>query len=251
MNLDELLEGCPNALIADALIITNNKVNSPLYNNIVCSISGGSDSDVMLDLCHRVDPDGKVKYVFFNTGLEYKATLEHLDFLQKKYNITIDRRKAIKPIPTSCKQYGVPFISKYISEMIYRLQRHNFKWEDKPYEELIKKYPKCKSALQWWCNCKTPTKDGKPGTLNISSCKYLKEFMITHPPTFKISQKCCTYAKKEVAKIYLREKKADLQMIGIRQAEGEYDPSDIKIALRLVKTTRQIIIDQFFGLQTT
>ena len=35
-----------------------------------------------------------------------------------------------------------------------RLQRHNFQWEDEPFEVLYAKYPKCQSALQWWCNTK-------------------------------------------------------------------------------------------------
>ena len=35
----------------------------------VCSISGGSDSDIVLDLIHKVDEDGKVKYFWIDTGL--------------------------------------------------------------------------------------------------------------------------------------------------------------------------------------
>lgn len=41
----------------------------------VCSISGGSDSDIVLDLIHKVDEDGKVKYFWIDTGLEYTATM--------------------------------------------------------------------------------------------------------------------------------------------------------------------------------
>ena len=35
----------------------------------VCSISGCSDSDIFLDLIHKVDEDGKVKYFWIDTGL--------------------------------------------------------------------------------------------------------------------------------------------------------------------------------------
>lgn len=35
------------------------------YKNPVCSISGGSDSDVMLDLLERVRAGRKITYVFF------------------------------------------------------------------------------------------------------------------------------------------------------------------------------------------
>ena len=51
----------------------------------VCSISGGSDSDIVLDMIHKVDEDGKVKYFWIDTGLEYSATLYNLlgGFLQR------------------------------------------------------------------------------------------------------------------------------------------------------------------------
>ena len=52
-----------------------------------CSISGGSDSDVMLDIITKADEDHKVEYVFYNTGVEYQATKDHLKFLEQKYNI--------------------------------------------------------------------------------------------------------------------------------------------------------------------
>lgn len=77
----------------------------------VCSISGGSDSDIVLDLIHKVDEDGKVKYFWIDTGLEYSATKEHLDYLEQKYGITIERVKPDKPIPNCVKQYGIPFLS--------------------------------------------------------------------------------------------------------------------------------------------
>ena len=79
----------------------------------VCSISGGSDSDIVLDLIHKVDEDGRVKYFWIDTGLEYSATKEHLDYLEQKYGITIERVKPDKPIPNCVKQYGIPFLSKY------------------------------------------------------------------------------------------------------------------------------------------
>ena len=109
--LDELLNTCPrNQIIGDNLVRAWSKINSPKYQKIVCSISGGSDSDVMLDIVWRCDKDNKVDYVWFDTGLEYQATKEHLKYLEDKYNIKIKPYKAIKPIPLSCKQYGQPFI---------------------------------------------------------------------------------------------------------------------------------------------
>ena len=107
------------------------------HNNIVCSISGGSDSDVMLDLLERSNKglDKNITYVFFNTGLEYQATKDHLKELEKKYNIEIQVINAKTPIPITCKEYGQPFLSKQVSEFMMRLQKHNFQWEDKPFDE--------------------------------------------------------------------------------------------------------------------
>ena len=150
-SIEELLENCPkNQIIGDNLIRAWAIINKEKYERILCSISGGSDSDVMLDIVWRCDKDNKVDYVWFDTGLEYQATKEHLKYLEEKYDIEIIRCKAIKPIPLSCNQNGQPFISKHVSEMIQRLQRYNFSWEDKTFEELYNEYPKCKSALMWW-----------------------------------------------------------------------------------------------------
>ena len=88
--LDELLDTCPrNQIIGDNLVRAWSKINSPKYQKIVCSISGGSDSDVMLDIVWRCDKDNKVTYVWFDTGLEYQATKDHLKYLENKYNIEI------------------------------------------------------------------------------------------------------------------------------------------------------------------
>lgn len=191
--IEELIEACPkNQTILDNLIRTWAIINSPKYQNILCSISGGSDSDIMLDIVWRCDKDDKVDYVWFDTGLEYQATKNHLKYLEEKYNIKFIRKKAIKPIPTSCNEYGQPFISKNVSEFMSRLQKHGFQWEDKDFDYLMKKYPKCKSALSWWCN-----ENGDKSSFNISRNRYLKEFIIANPPQFKISNKCCTYSKKK------------------------------------------------------
>lgn len=214
-DMDELIQNCPLiANICDNLIKCWAKINSPLYDKIICTVSGGADSDVMLDIVWKCDLDDKVTYVWFDTGLEYQATKVHLEYLEKRYGIQIQRFKAIKSIPTSCREYGQPFMSKYASEMISRLQRHNFKWEDKPFDELYKEYPDCKVALQWWCNCNISNR------FDISRNKYLKEFMIANPPQFKISNKCCKYAKKDLVHKVIAENGYELEVNGVRKAEG-------------------------------
>lgn len=213
--LDELMKQSPTIAILDSFVITNNKLKNPNYENIVASISGGADSDLVLDILSKLDSDKKVQYIFFDTGLEYQATKDHLKYLEDKYGIEIKVEKAVKPIPTCCRTYGQPFLSKQVSEWIERLQKHNFKWEDKPFEELLKEYPKCKAALKWWCN-----KWGEKSKFNISYNKWLKEFMIANPPKDKFSNKCCHYAKKLVAQKYKEANDIHLSITGVRKSEG-------------------------------
>lgn len=187
-----------------------------LYPKIMTSISGGSDSDVMLDLIERIGyPLSEMHYVFFDTGLEFDATKRHLTYLEEKYGIHIDRRKAKIPVPIGIQKYGYPFLNKQVSVWIHRLQLHNFTWEDKPFEELYAQFPRCKAALRWWCNAW-----GENSRLNISRNKWLKEFMIAHPPDFPISDGCCNGAKKATAHQIEKEINPDLSMQGIRKAEG-------------------------------
>lgn len=182
--------------------------------NIVVSVSGGSDSDIITDFIHQCGYTNRVKFVFIDTGLEYQATKEHLNYLENRYKIQIDRIKAYRSIPLCCKEYGQPFISKVVSDNIERLQKHGFKWENKPFNELIKEYPNCKSALKWWTN--SHDRDN----LNISYKKFLKEFLIENPPDFKISAKCCEYAKKKTVKKYYKENNTDIVITGLRRSEG-------------------------------
>ncbi len=188
----------------------------------ICSVSGGADSDIMLDIVHSVDEAGNVKYYWLDTGFEYAATKEHLTELEQKYGIEILRVKAEKSIPACVKEYGVPFLSKYVSEQMMRLQKHNFQWEDEPLEVLLQKYPNCKIALQWWCVERYSDKDGvqKISRFSIYRNKWLKEFIISNPPDFPISNECCEYAKKRPAKRVIKDFGADLNITGIRKAEG-------------------------------
>lgn len=224
--LDDLSKNCPkNQVIGNNLIRAWAKINSNKYKKIMCSISGGSDSDVMLDICLKCDKNNKIDYVWFDTGLEYQATKDHLNYLKEKYDIDIKTYKALKPIPTCCREYGQPFLSKQVSEFIKRLQKHNFKWENETIETLLPKCCKwnkkkgcwvgCKSALEWWCGTK-----GENSHFNITQNKWLKEFIIQNPPSFRISNMCCKYAKKDVIHKLLSDFEYDLNIVGIRKAEG-------------------------------
>lgn len=214
VNMDKVIEAAPqNPLIQNTMMKMDMKLT--YYRNPVCSISGGSDSDIMMDIIERVRGNRPVTYVFFDTGIEYAATKRHLDDLETKYGIEIVRRKAVVPVPRGCREYGLPFLSKQVSEFIDRLQKHRFQWENEPFEALIERYPGCQSALRWWCNAKC-----EDSSYNINSLAYLKEFMIKNPPPIKISNKCCNGAKKSTSHLLDVEFDPGMKILGLRRAEG-------------------------------
>ena len=200
---------------------------------------GGADSDVMLDMLIRCGGKEKTTFVFFNTGIEYRATLDHLDYLEAKYEIAIERVRPARAIPTCVRQYGAPFLNKEVSYNIYCLQRHGFKWEDEPYEILYERYPGCKAPLRWWCNCGRGEAQASSRFM-IKRHKYLKEFLMTNPPEFTISNKCCHYAKKMPSKQYEKQHGFDLKCLGIRKAEGGVRSIQYKTCF-----TEQAELDQF------
>lgn len=215
---DEVVLTAPTAALQDMLSKAWLEVKH--HSNICASISGGSDSDVLMDLLVRLDPSGeKTRFIYFNTGMEYDAAKRHLHELEEKYGRTIEWVPPVLPIPTCCKRYGVPFWSKRISEYIYRLQRHGFQWEDEPFAALIQKYSSCRAALRWWCNDWPKKDNGAESNFNIAYIPYLKEFMMQRPPTFKISAKCCEKAKKEPAAKFQAGEDFDLICNGVRKAE--------------------------------
>ncbi len=202
-----------NFTIFDGFTKAYSVINNSKYKNMICAISGGSDSDIVLDIIYRCDISKKVRYIWINTGLEYQATKDHIKFLEEKYSITIEQLRGM-PIPLAVRKYGLPFCSKQASVYIQRLQHHDFKWEDQPFEQLLKEYPNCKSALEWWCNKKPIPR------LNISWNKWLKEFLIACPPDFAISDQCCKVVKKEIIHTVEKESGCDLDINGVRKAEG-------------------------------
>lgn len=186
------------------------------HTSICVSVSGGSDSDIIVHIIatyFRVHLP-KIHFVFANTGIEYRATLDHLDYLREHYNIQIDEVRGM-PIPVAVKKYGVPFLSKKVSEYLWRLGKHGFEYEDAPLLPLIAKYPKCKVGLRWWTN-----DWGEKSRFNISWNRYLKEFLMQEKPSCQFSAECCRVSKKEPLMRYQKEKKCDLYITGERKAEG-------------------------------
>ena len=210
--IKKILNECRNPVIGKAILTVATKIRD--YKKILVSVSGGADSDIVVDMLCRFGDKNKIDFVYFDTGLEYQATKDQIKFLEEKYGIIIQVLRPKIPIPLSCKKYGQPLISKRVSEMIGRLQRAGFQWEDEPIDILLKKYPNCRSGIRWWCN-----DFGEKSMFNINYNKKLKEFMVANPPTFLIDNKCCNHAKKNLAHNKLKEG-YDLNVTGVRKAEG-------------------------------
>ena len=88
------------------------------HPNAICSYSGGSDSDIMLDLIERTREAfhlPPVKYAFFNTGLEMAATKNHVKATAEKYGVKITTYRPKVGIVNAVRKNGVPFVSKIMS----------------------------------------------------------------------------------------------------------------------------------------
>lgn len=202
------------------------------YPNAICSYSGGSDSDIMLDLIEHTRKMFNlppIKYVFFNTGLEMAATKRHVEEVAEKYSVEIEEVRPKINIVKATREHGQPFVSKIMSAGLEGWQKKGIplsiadeyeQAKDKAAkrQELRERYPKCETTINFLCCC---TKDGEPRPniqLVINSSKYMLDFIKEQPPEFKISAKCCDYCKKQVA--HRVQKPYDLIITGERQDEG-------------------------------
>lgn len=216
--MDELVN-CGNLAIADAALKC--EAVFATHEKAYVSVSGGADSDVMVDLCERVRKTQpmNIHYEFTDTGIEYKATKEHLAYLEDRYGIKIRIAPPDRTIPQCAKLYGQPFVSKMASSHISKLQKGGFGWEDWPLDRLEDRYPSVpKSTLMWWTDAYA--KNGKPNSYCINHRRHLRDFMVENHPWFPISKKCCDHAKKTPGMRSARVRKCDVTMTGVRRAEG-------------------------------
>lgn len=219
----------PHKFMAIESIIAKRMIEHP---RAICSYSGGSDSDIMIDLVERVRCSfglPPIKYVFFNTGLEMKATKDHVKATAEKYGVEIETVRPRMGIVRAVRKYGVPFVSKIMSGGLSEWQKKGVplsiadeynRAEDKAAvrQALRERYPGCESLINFLCCC---DREGEPRPniqLVINSSMYMLDFIREHPPGFRISAKCCDYCKKQVA----HEIQKDFEMIitGERRDEG-------------------------------
>ena len=202
------------------------------HPNAICSYSGGADSDIMLDLietARKICPSLKCDYVFFNTGLEMKATKDHVKEQEQKYGIEIREVRPKVNIVQATRKYGVPFVSKIMSGGLDEWQKKKVplsiadeydRAEDKhaKRKELKERYPKCESLINFLCCCNGEGDPRPDIQLVINSSKYMRDFIGEYPPDFKISAKCCDYCKKQVA--HSVQKDYEMIITGERRDEG-------------------------------
>ncbi len=95
----------------------------------ICSYSGGSDSDILIDLIERVRMIFSlppVEYAFFNTGLEMRATKNHVEEIAEKYGVKIEAHRPKTGIVTASRKYGIPFVSKIMSAGLEGWQKRKY-----------------------------------------------------------------------------------------------------------------------------
>lgn len=167
------------------------------HNNICISVSGGSDSDIIIHMVATYFREylPKIHFVFIDTGLEWKATREHIKYLQSKYDVEIDKIHGMSVV-TAVRTYGVPVISKYHSGVIDAYCR------DVPFS--IKKVNATKEEVGGYAF------SPKHRAL-ADACK---EREIT------VSCKCCDKSKKYPFNKYAKQLHCDLSITGERKAEG-------------------------------
>lgn len=202
------------------------------HPNAICSYSGGADSDILIDVIERAREIFRlppVKYVFFNTGLEMKATKDHVKATAEKYGVEIETVRPKVNIVMASRKYGIPFVSKIMSAGLSEWQKKGVplsvaqeydRAEDKQAKrlELKERYPKCESVLNFLCCCNSKGEPRPNIQLVINSSKYMRDFIGEYPPDFKISAECCTYCKKNVA--HQIQKGYDMVITGERRDEG-------------------------------
>lgn len=202
------------------------------HPNAICSYSGGADSDIMIDAIERTRKIfglPQIKYVFFNTGLEMKATKDHVRRTAEKYGVEIEECRPKVGIVTAVRTYGVPFVSKIMSAGLSEWQKKGIplsiaeeyeQAEDKGAKrrELKDRYPNCESVINFLCCCNSEGEPRPDIQLVINSSKYMRDFIDECPPDFPISAKCCDYCKKQVA--HNVQKDYEMIITGERRDEG-------------------------------
>lgn len=167
------------------------------HNSICVSVSGGSDSDIIVHMIATYFRQflPKIHFVFADTGLEWTATREHIKYLQSKYDMKIDTVRGMSVV-TAVRTCGVPVISKRHSDVI------NAYCRDVP--SSIRKINATKEEVGGYAF------SPKHRAL-ADACK---------ERGIAVSSKCCNKSKKDPLNEYAKQHNCDLSITGERKAEG-------------------------------
>jgi 3'-phosphoadenosine 5'-phosphosulfate sulfotransferase (PAPS reductase)/FAD synthetase len=138
--------------------------------NIYVAFSGGKDSTVLLHLARSIFPE--IPAVFSDTGLEFPEIKEFIKTIDNV--ITVRPKLSFRQV---IEKYGYPIISKEQSRYIFDLRKSKS-------EKLIN----------------IRINGNKWGMGKVS-----KKWMFLKDAPFDISDKCCTYLKKNPSKKYEQE----------------------------------------------
>ena len=219
----------PRKFAAIESIVARRLIEHP---KAICSYSGGSDSDILIDVVERVRDAfhlPPIQYVFFNTGLEMRATRDHVQATARKYGIAIQTVRPEMGIVRATRKYGQPFVSKIMSAGLEEWQKKGVpltiadeyaEATDKAAKraELRARYPRCESLINFLCCCNAAGEPRPNIQLVINSSRYMLDFLKACPPDFRISAQCCTMCKKRPA--HRAQKGFEMVITGERRDEG-------------------------------
>lgn len=173
-------------------------------NTYYLSYSGGKDSHFLYwfikEYLHRDD----IMIVGINTYMEHHEILARI--LKNSDRVLIPK---LKPFEIKAK-YGSPCFSKIQDEFIDRYQNGS----------------RCKSIMERVYGYKFVGADGKKHSSSFSLNKKARELLLSGR-LHKVSNKCCKYLKKDVAKAF--EKETGLKpILAIRTSEGMLRRSQYK-----------------------
>lgn len=164
-----------------------------LENNAYLSFSGGKDSTVLHYLIDLALPNNKIPRVFLNTGIEYTDILNFVRTLAAQ-----DPRIQIVNSGVNIKQMletnGFPFKSKEHSQKLAFYQKSGMK----------------KTIVNYLGN----------GSKSTFLCPNILKYQFTPDFNLKISDKCCSILKKNVAEKWSVENNRKIKITGMRHNEG-------------------------------
>lgn len=157
------------------------------------SFSGGKDSCVVSKLLDMAIPDNQIPRVYFNTGIEYKAVLDHVKNMAKTDKRIVIVNSGVN-IKAMLKDVGYPFKSKEHSQKVALYQHSGM----------------TKTVLNYLGE----------GDKKDFLCPEKLKYNFTPEFKLKVSDKCCKKLKKEIAQKWSEENNKPITITGIRKGEG-------------------------------